>query len=396
MLRLFVLLLAASASSGEAFRNKRRSANDETLRPEMNATTSECTPRDEDPWSTGRQIPCCSGLKEEIGQWAGSRWYYLCKGSSSDDGSACADVWNNMACAGQFGNEECYTCGARIEWLRSQGTPDALARQRIAGEFFAQCGACAPEGGDTQLETEGYELVWQDEFHGNGAIDLSKWAPVHSHGNGFGNNELQFYTNRQDNAFVSDGTLKIRAHREWYGGRRFTSAKLESRADWLYGKFHVRARLLKGTARGTWAANWMMPRVSSYGGWPRSGEIDIMEHVGYDTGKVHGTVHTQAYHHSIGTQIGGSMHVDVKDWHTYTVEWRPDLMLFACDDHVYQLFRKESEDVNKWPFNHKFYVILNMAVGGDWGGQRGIDDGAFDGDGQIMEVDWVRVEQCKA
>jgi len=88
-----------------------------------------------------------------------------------------------MACAGQFGNEECYTCGERIEYLKSQGTPDALAKQQIAGEFFAQCGACAPDGGDTKLETEGYELVWQDEFNENGGIDLAKWAPVPSHGN---------------------------------------------------------------------------------------------------------------------------------------------------------------------------------------------------------------------
>ena len=188
-----------------------------------------------------------------------------------------------MACAGQFGNEQCYTCGERIEYLKSQGVPETEARQQVAGEFFAQCGACGPHG-DTQLSTDGYELVWQDEFSNKGAVNSSTWALVQS-GNGFGNNELQFYTNRQENAFVSDGTLKIRAHREWYGGRRFTSAKLESRADWLYGKFHVRARLQKGTARRTWAANWMMPREPSYGRWPRSGEIDIMEHVGYEDRK---------------------------------------------------------------------------------------------------------------
>merc|ERR1712129_639246 len=109
----------------------------------------------------------------------------------------------------------------------------------------------------------------------------------------------------------------------------------------------------------------------------------------------HGTVHTQAYHHSIGSQRGGSVHLDVKDWHTYTVEWRPDLMLFACDGVVYQIFRKASDDVDKWPFNRQFYLMLNMAVGGDWGGKGGVADSAFDGDGQIMEVDWVRVEQRK-
>jgi len=296
-----------------------------------------------------------------------------------------------MACQGQFGNEECYTCGARIDWLISQGASRELAKQQVAFQFVGQCGACAPSD-DGVDDNDGYQLVWQDEFNVPGKVDGTKWSAVHA-GNGFGNNELQFYTGREENAWISDGTLKIRARREDFGGRRYTSAKLESRVDWLYGKFHVRARLNKGTARGTWPANWMMPRVSTYGGWPRSGEIDIMEHVGYDTGRIHGTVHTLAYHHRIGTQIGGSMSVDVKDWHTYTVDWRPDVIYFSCDGHVYQMFRKESDDSAKWPFNHAFYVILNMAVGGDWGGQRGVDEGAFWGEGQIMEIDWVRVEQ---
>jgi beta-glucanase (GH16 family) len=173
---------------------------------------------------------------------------------------------------------------------------------------------------------------------------------------------------------------------------RFTSAKLQTKADWLYGKFHVRSRLL-GAARGTWAAHWMMPTKSLYGIWPHSGEIDIMEHVGYDLGKVYGTVHTGAYHHSIGTEVGGMTQVNVAAWHTWTVEWRPDIMLFACDDEVYQIFRSEGDDTEKWPFDHKFYVILNYAVGGNWGGQQGIDEPAFKGEGQVIEVDWVRVEQ---
>jgi len=347
-LSLIVLLLAASACPSHGVRKKRRSTVAAQLRPETNITVSP------------------SGL-------------------------TCKDVWNNMACQGQFGNEECYTCGARIDWLISQGASRELAKQQVASQFVGQCGACAPSDGGV-IDNDDYQLVWQDEFNVPGKVDEAKWSAVHA-GNGFGNNELQFYTGREENAWISDGTLKIRARREDFGGRRYTSAKLESRVDWLYGKFHVRARLNKGTARGTWPANWMMPRVSTYGGWPRSGEIDIMEHVGYDTGRIHGTVHTLAYHHRIGTQIGGSMSVDVKDWHTYTVDWRPDVIYFSCDGHVYQMFRKESDDSAKWPFNHAFYVILNMAVGGDWGGQRGVDEGAFWGEGQIMEIDWVRVEQ---
>lgn len=278
--------------------------------------------------------------------------------------------------------------------LVGRGLAYEVAAQRIADQFFEACGGCGAKSGDTDLQYEGYSQVWSDEFDGSGqsAVDASKWRSVVK-GDGFGNNELQFYTDRLVNSWVSNGTLKIRAKLEDFGGRRFTSAKLESTGDWKYGKFHVRSRLL-GTATGTWAAHWMMPTVSHYGIWPHSGEIDIMEHVGYDTGKFHGTVHTGAFHHSIGTQIGGTTVVDAYAWHTWTVEWRPDICLFAVNDRVYQIFRNEGDgDTEKWPFDQKFFVILNNAVGGNWGGQRGIDEEAFKGDGQMFEVDFVRVEQ---
>jgi len=187
--------------------------------------------------------------------------------------------------------------------------------------------------------------------------------------------------------------LKIRAKREYFGGRKYTSAKLETHDAWRYGKFSVRARLQHGHARGTWPAIWLLPRHWKYGGWPHSGEIDIMEHVGHEPGRIHGTVHTSSYHHSIGTQKGGSMHTDVREWHTYTVEWRPEVVIFACDGVVYQVFRKESDDAAKWPFNQEFHLNLNMAVGGDWGGVHGVAESSFSGEGQIMEIDWVRVEQ---
>jgi len=270
------------------------------------------------------------------------------------------------------------------------------ARRRVADEFFAECGACDDDRGKLTIETEGYRLVWEDEFGdwetSSGPVDHNKWKSVHK-GDGFGNHELQFYTNRQKNAWTSDGTLKIRAVREEFEDKHYTSAKLQTHKAWRYGKFSARARLQHGDARGTWPAIWMLPREWKYGGWPHSGEIDIMEHVGYEPGVIHGTVHTGAYHHSIGTQKGGSMHTDVRQWHTYTVEWRPEVVLFACDDTVYQVFRKESDDTSVWPFNQEFYLILNMAVGGDWGGVRGVAEGAFSGEGQIMEVDWVRIEQ---
>merc|ERR1712178_333943 len=308
---------------------------------------------------------------------------------------SCEDQWGNLACSGQFGQEECHTCGDRIEFLKTPSgghKTDAEAKASVAKEFMSQCGACGPNDDSTQITTEGYTEVFRDDFDGHGAVDTEKWEHVHV-GGGFGNNEKQFYTNREDNSFVSDGTLKIKALREHYGGEGYTSAKLQTRADFLYGKVSIRARLPDGQATGTWAALWMMPRNSEYGTWPQSGEIDIMEHVGYDSGKVHGTVHAGCCYHSIGTQVGGSSHADVGDWHIYQVEWNPEIVKFALDGSVYQTYVKTSDDPVQWPFNKPFYVIMNLAVGGDWGGLKGIDKDAFRGDGQTMEIDWVSVEQ---
>jgi beta-glucanase (GH16 family) len=353
----------------------------------------ECTGEHQDPWSTGKHEPCCHGLKEKIGQWDGSgRHHFICI-DELHGGPTCEEQWNNMACVESEGHQDCFTCGQRISWLESQGIDKKKAKRRVADEFFGECGACDEDKKSLAIETEGYRLVWADEFNSSGPVESSRWESVHSHGNGFGNHELQFYTNRQKNAWISDGTLKIRAVREEFGGRKYTSAKLKTQDAWRYGKFSVRARLQHGDARGTWPAIWLLPQDWKYGSWPHSGEIDIMEHVGYEPGRIHGTVHTGAYHHSIGTQKGGSMHTNVREWHTYTVEWRPEVVIFACDNAVYQVFRKESDDSAVWPFNQDFYLILNMAVGGDWGGVKGVSETAFSGEGQVMEVDWVRVEQ---
>jgi beta-glucanase (GH16 family) len=154
-------------------------------------------------------------------------------------------------------------------------------------------------------------LVWQDEFDVPGQPDPSRWGWDEG-GSGGGNGEAQYYTrNRPANARVEDGQLVITARREdtltcWYGPCKFTSARLVTRglASWLYGRVDVRAKLPKG--KGVWPAIWMLAESSPYGGWPGSGEIDIMEHVGYEPGTIYGTVHTQAYNHKIGTSSGSS------------------------------------------------------------------------------------------
>ncbi|HKK09642.1 MAG TPA: glycoside hydrolase family 16 protein, partial [Bacteroidales bacterium] len=158
-------------------------------------------------------------------------------------------------------------------------------------------------------------LVWSDEFNKEGAPNPEKWG-YDVGGHGWGNNELQNYTDSRANSFVQDGKLTIKAvksNESWTSARLVTKGK----GDWLYGRIEVKAKLPEG--RGTWPAIWMLPTDWAYGGWPSSGEIDIMEHVGYEMGKVHGTIHTEAYNHSIGTQKGGSIEVEnvATQFHVY-------------------------------------------------------------------------------
>lgn len=245
----------------------------------------------------------------------------------------------------------------------------------------------------------GYELVWQDEFDAE-QIDLSKWS-FEVNANGGGNNELQYYTDRSENARIEEGELVIEAHAERYTGpegtRDYTSARLRTldRGDWTYGQIEVRAKLPSG--RGTWPAIWMLPTEWRYGGWPESGEIDIMEHVGYDEGVVHGTVHTEAYNHRQGTQRGGKVAVPqaTADYHIYAIEWTPEAIHWYVDGQQYYTFLNErleddSAGPAEWPFDQPFHLLLNIAVGGDWGGAQGVASDIWP---QQMRVDYVRVFQ---
>lgn len=135
----------------------------------------------------------------------------------------------------------------------------------------------------------------------------------------------------------------------------------------------------------------MLPTDWSYGAWPKSGEIDIMEHVGHDVGTVHGTVHTEAFNHMKSTQVGKAVGVSHADFHTYAVEWAPDGIKFMMDDQQYHYFDKRDGGWEAWPFDKRHHILLNIAVGGAWGGERGIDSAAFEGEGQVMEISSVRV-----
>jgi len=266
--------------------------------------------------------------------------------------------------------------------------------------LFAVIVACssssAPEAPSEEPAEPSWQLVWADEFDVDGLPDAQKWN-YNVGGHGWGNNELQYYTNaRAKNVRIKEGVLTIEAHRESYNGKQYTSARLTSRGkgDWKYGRIEVCARLPKG--RGTWPAIWMMPTDSNYGSgsWPDNGEIDIMEHVGFDEGHVHCTIHCNAYNHRIGTQVGKSIMIAdaVKTFHVYAIEWREDKIEGFVDDAKYFSFANENKGWQTWPFDKPFYLVLNLAIGGDWGGAQGVDDSIFP---QRLIIDYVRVYQWK-
>lgn len=237
-----------------------------------------------------------------------------------------------------------------------------------------------------------WELVWFDEFDYTGLPDAAKWG-YDVGGHGWGNNEPQYYTkDRLENARVENGKLVIEARKEAFEGNSYTSVRLVTRdkATWAYGRIEVRAKLPAG--RGTWPAIWMLPQDWKYGNgsWPDNGEIDIMEHVGFDPGRVHASIHTHAYNHLQGTQRTSQIQQPdvMAAFHTYALEWSPSRIEVFLDEMPYFVYTREAANWQAWPFDHPFYLLLNIAVGGNWGGQQGIDDTIFP---VQMEVEYVRV-----
>ncbi|WP_320018618.1 glycoside hydrolase family 16 protein [Labilibaculum manganireducens] len=239
-----------------------------------------------------------------------------------------------------------------------------------------------------------YQLVWSDEFNYTGLPDSTKWSyDTEGNSEGWGNNEDQYYTKaKKENAWVQNGVLNIIALKEQYEGKDYTSARLNSKANWLYGKIEVNAKLPKG--RGTWSAIWMMPKDWSFkdGDWPNIGEIDIMEHVGHNLGVIHASAHSTDYQWQKGTQQTDTIHIaDVAEkFHSYIWEWTPEVMKTYVDDQLYFEYKNEGLGESKWPYIKPFYLILNVAVGGAWGSVEGIDAEAFP---QTMQVDYVRIFQ---
>lgn len=268
-----------------------------------------------------------------------------------------------------------------------------------AGESTPSVQAPAPAVQSSNVFASPLEApIWQDEFDTSGLPDSRRWG-YDTYGNRgwWSNRELQYYAAaRVRNSRVQDGKLIIEAHREWldaaefpdYGGQGFTSARIVSRklADWTYGRVEVRAKLPCG--RGTWPAIWMLP---DEGKWPDDGEIDILEHVGFDPGLVHSTIHTQIYNHLYRTEKTAYTRVQgvCDDFHRYQLRWTPTRITTSVDDQPFFSFDNDGTGNRaSWPFNKPMYLIINLAVGGSWGDQQGVDVSNFP---QRLEVDYVRV-----
>lgn len=226
-------------------------------------------------------------------------------------------------------------------------------------------------------------LIWSDEFNTPGLPNSAKWGyDIGTGSNGWGNNELEYYTNRIDNAEVSGGVLKIKAKRETFNGSPFTSARLISKGkfDFKYGKIEFSAKLPVGV--GTWPALWMLGNNISTVGWPACGEIDVMEHRGMELNKIFGTVHHPG--HSGGNADGGTINISgaTTAFHKYTCEWSASAIKFYVDDNLYYSFPNNSSV----PFNHNFFIIMNLAIGGNFAGP--VDPSL---NSATMEVDYVRV-----
>ena len=273
------------------------------------------------------------------------------------------------------------------------GTLLSLLLAAIVGLLLIVCSTT--EAGNPAV----WSLVWSDEFEGpsGSPVDSSKWS-FELGGNGWGNNELETYTSRTANSDLEGGTLVIKALKETFTGsdgisRNYTSARLLTRNKFTqaYGRFEARIKIPYG--QGIWPAFWMLGDNISTAGWPNCGEIDIMENIGKEPSIVHGTFHGPGY--SGGNGIGAAYTLSngqkfSDDFHTFAVEWEPNVVRFYVDGLLYRTQTPADLPAGKsWVFDHPFFIILNVAVGGGWPGNPDSTT-VFP---QKMLIDYVRVYQ---
>jgi beta-glucanase (GH16 family) len=264
----------------------------------------------------------------------------------------------------------------------------------ITASFAISCAAQTSAAGP---KDDSWKLVWSDEFNGpNGtSVDPSKWV-VEKGGEGWGNEELEYYTDRGKNVFLEDGNLVIRALAEKYTGpdgitRNYTSGRMKTlgRFSQTYGRFEARIKIPLG--QGMWPAFWMLGDDIDKVGWPASGEIDIMENIGKEPGIIHGSIHGPGYVGTVGLEAPYAL-PDKKrfgdDFHVFAIEWNSDAIVFYVDQNLYvKRTRADLQPGWKWVFDKPFFLILNLAVGGDWPGNPDAST-VFP---REMLVDYVRV-----
>ena len=241
------------------------------------------------------------------------------------------------------------------------------------------------------LAQSGYKLIFSDEFNYRDVPDPKKWG----YEVGFvRNGEKQYYTKgRLQNARVSGGNLTLEARKDGFEAHEISSASIttQDKFSFTYGKVEVRAKI--PTGRGTWPAIWMLGSNISQVGWPKCGEIDIMENVGYDPEMVHFNPHCETFNHTKNNAKGKGIPAGKiwEDFHTFGIEWTSDRIEWLYDGKkVHEFAKQPAADVNQWPFDKPQYLILNLAIGGAWGGQKGIDDSIFP---SRFVIDYVRVWQ---
>ncbi|MBI45503.1 MAG: hypothetical protein CMG66_04995 [Candidatus Marinimicrobia bacterium] len=298
-------------------------------------------------------------------------------------------------CFGTKQADNCNVCGGNNSSCDIAGCNDPLAQNYDDGSTSNH--NCIYD----QID-DGWKWVWGDEFNTD-ILDATKWE--HQFGTGtdyglylWGNNEDQYYTDTPNNIhFDSCGSDKycliIAAQRETYFESEYTSARIRSVGSGIrtYGRVDIRAKL--PLSDGTWPAFWMLPEKSVYGGWPASGEIDIMEHIGCDAGTIHGSIHCNNYNHQNenGIQKTGSKdNINIQDFNVYRIDWDAQSIKWYINDILYYQYDNDTTGIDSWPFNQDFYLIINLAIGGVWGTLDGtcpIDYGSFP---QSIQIDYVR------
>ena len=294
-------------------------------------------------------------------------------------------------CSGECGGDAIVDCASECGGIAIEDCAGECGGESVVDE----CGICTDD-----LDSQ-YELVWEDDFDGN-ELDIGKWN-VEEWPTGYFNDEEQAYTDETDNIFIENGRLHIRALRETYDpdgdgvvDALYTSGRITTKhkGDWQYAKVEAMAKLPIGD--GTWPAIWMLPTENIYGDWPASGEIDIMEYVGKETNiqsnifKSHSSLHNSIYFQDLSNSgQTGSLNVnDIEEFHLYSMIWSNNRIIFYVDNEEVLIYNNLNTGFEQWPFDQQFFLILNLAIGGTWGGE--VEPNIFPVE---FEIDYIRVFQ---